>query len=564
MRFGRLASLTSLSFGLAGCVAAVALGACSAGGTKDTGLNPGNDGGGINLDGGGIELDGDLAEGGLLGDPQTCEEAAAAKAYVGCDFWPTVVANNVWSIFDYAVIVANAGETEAEVQVTGPGGTNKTAKVPPGGLSKIYLPWVAALKGPDTDNCGVATPLPGSVRANKGAYHLVASRPVTVYQFNALEYKGSGGEAGKSWASCPGNKSCATSGGPVGCFSFSNDASLLLPSTAMTGNYRVTGVTGWTANGLFGPQDVLGAYVTITATQDDTNVTFKVGSRGRVLAGTGIAATSAGGTLTLTMNAGDVVELTGEPKTTSDLSGSLVTATKPVQVIAGVPCIQTPIGTQACDHVEESVFPAETLGRDYFVTVPTGPNGNVVGHVVRLYGNRDGTKLTYAPSKPSGAPDTLNAGQVVDLGQVKSDFRITGDQEFAVGSLMLGGALLDPGAAVGSQKGDPSMSFATAIEQYRKRYIFLAPDDYDVSYVDIIYPDGASLSLDGASPPAGKAIGTTGFNIARAKLGKGKAGAHELTSTKPAGVQVMGYGSYTSYQYPGGLDLKSIAPPPVK
>ncbi len=234
------------------------------------------------------------------------------------------------------------------------------------------------------------------------------------------------------------------------------------------------------------------------------------------------------------------------------------------QVLAGVPCIQTPIGTQACDHVEESVFPAETLGRDYFVTVPTGPKGNVVGHVVRMYGNRDGTKLTYAPSKPAGAPDTLSAGQVVDLGQVKADFRVTGDQEFAVASLMLGGALLDPGAAVGTQKGDPSMSFATAIEQYRKRYIFLAPDDYDISYVDIVYPDGASLTLDGTTPAAGKAIGSTGFNIARAKLGAGKAGAHELTSTKPVGVQVMGYGSYTSYQYPGGLDLKSIAPPPVK
>jgi hypothetical protein len=27
---------------------------------------------------------------------------------------------------------------------------------------------------------------------------------------------------------------------------------------------------------------------------------------------------------------------------------------------------------------------------------------------------------------------------------------------------------------------------------------------------------------------------------------------------------VLGYGSYTSYQYPGGLNLKRIAPPPIR
>jgi hypothetical protein len=29
------------------------------------------------------------------------------------------------------------------------------------------------------------------------------------------------------------------------------------------------------------------------------------------------------------------------------------------------------------------------------------------------------------------------------------------------------------------------------------------------------------------------------------------------------GVQVMGYGEYTSYQYPAGLGLAQISPPPA-
>ena len=49
----------------------------------------------------------------------------------------------------------------------------------------------------------------------------------------------------------------------------------------------------------------------------------------------------------------------------------------------------------------------------------------------------------------------------------------------------------------------------------------------------------------------------------RIKLGPGQAGAHVLTASQPVGIQVMGYGSYTSYQYPGGLDLAQIAPPPA-
>src|ERR1019366_8515339 len=35
-------------------------------------------------------------------DPSTCAEAAAWQSYVGCDYWPTVVANDVWSVFDFA------------------------------------------------------------------------------------------------------------------------------------------------------------------------------------------------------------------------------------------------------------------------------------------------------------------------------------------------------------------------------------------------------------------------------------------------------------------------------
>jgi hypothetical protein len=571
-----------LSLGL-GCF--VIVGACAGSGTKEGGFasDGGNGDGTASSSGasssgasgsssGSLVGDGAGGEGGLTGDPTTCLEAQSSHSYIGCDYWPTVTANNVWSIFDYAAVVANAGANTANITVTGPGNTMETATVAPGALATIYLKWVAPLKGADTDNCGVATPLPGSVLARAAAYHLVASVPVTVYQFSALEYIGQGGAPGKNWGACPGNTICASYGQAVGCYSFSNDASLLLPSTAMTGNYRVTGHAGWGAA-------MLGPTASITATANNTTVTVKVSSTGSVAPGGGIPATAAGGTLTLMLNAGDVAELVGGNTDASDLSGSLVQANQPVQVITGMPCLDVPDNAPACDHVEESNLPAETLGQDYIVAQPAAPSGAPVGHNVRIYGNFDGTHLTYVPSAPANCPTTINAGQVVDCGSplgaicqgpcgagnvVSTDFEVKGDHAFAVGTFTLGASIVDPSTAAPNQQGDPDQSIAVAVEQFRTKYVFLAPTDYPTNYVVVIAPTGTSVSLDGLPvSTALTAVGTSGYGVMRVKLGLGNAGAHVLTASNPVGLEVMGYGSYTSYTYPGGLDLKYISPPPA-
>lgn len=491
------------------------------------------------------------------GDAETCEEAARLKTYIGCDYWPTVLANNVWSIFDYAVVVANAGQSTADVTVTGPNGTNETASVPAGNLKTIYLPWVPALKGPDWDSHGTAVPLSSSVFAPGGAYHLVSTAPVTVYQFNALEYKGAGGPPGKSWDSCPAYE------GGIPCESYSNDASLLLPSTAMTGNYRVAGIHGATAvNPTNGTRvDVLGAYFAVTGTADGTNVTVKVAAGGSVLGGGSIAATGPGGILTFKLDAGDVAEIVSDKGSSQDLSGSQVAADKPVQVLAGISCINIPADKPSCDHVEESVLPAETLGKHYVVTQPTGPNGVAVGHDVRIFGNVDGTKLTGLPASCPGG-GTIHAGQVLDCGIVTEDFEVTGDHEFSVASFQQGQSVVDQAGSMTS-RGDPSASQMIAVEQFRTRYIFLAPADYDVSFVDVVAPQGTELKLDGAAmSPAFTAVGSSGLAVARIQLGPGRQGAHVIKGDKPFGIQVIGYGAATSYQYPGGLDLRAIAPPP--
>jgi len=497
----------------------------------------------------------------------TCAQAATTHSYIGCDYWPTSVANAVWSIFDFAVAVANTQSTPAMITVTGPNSFSQTTTVAPGQLAKIYLPWNAALKGPDADNCGSAMPLANTIFSTGGAYHLVSSVPVTVYQFNALEYAGMGGPSGKSWAACPGNTSCPEDLGPIGCYSFSNDASLLLPSTAMTGNYRVMGIYSQPGQG--GPG--LGSYFAVTGTQAGTTVEVTLSNTAAAAAGGQIQAASGGGTLTFTLNAGDVAEVIGTATGMDDFSGSLLKASKPVQVIGGISCIALPLNNPlagSCDHIEESVFPAETLGKHYVVTVPTSPSGQPVGHVVRFYGNANGTTLTYSPSAPAGCPITLSAGQVVDCGDssgyTSTSFEVTGTHEFGVGSFQLSAGLVDNNPADTMQQGDPSMSFAAAVEQYRTSYIFLAPTDYAVNYVDVTVSPGTTLKLDGSPVSTAPETIDSSFSVVRLTLPNGSAnGAHTLTGNNPFGIQVLGYGAYTSYQYPGGLDLAQIAPPPT-
>jgi IgGFc binding protein len=381
----------------------------------------------------------------------------------------------------------------------------------------------------------------------------------------------------------------------------------------MTGTYRLTGFGGESEVGPTGGAaiPVMNTYVAITGTQAGTHVTVHLSPTASVLAGGGIPATPAspdGGTISLTLNQGDVAELASDQGNTVDLSGSLVTADQPIQVIAGSPCTFVPEEVAACDHLEQSMFPAETLGKQYFVTVPSGPLGRPVGHVVRFYGNVDGTGLTYSPA-PMGCtkswdlvsdpdelnqliqqlsacldgvtpavalncPKTLDAGQVAECdGIVTSDFEVTGSSEgpdassgvtsFAVGSFMLGGSLVDIDG-----EGDPSESLMASVEQYRTKYVFLAPDDYDVSFADIVAMPGTDVFLDGMrlNPSRLMPIGD-GYGALRVPLvgvNPSGHGAHILVASAPVGLQVLGYGAYTSYQYPGGLNLTPIAPPPPR
>ena len=55
-----------------------------------------------------------------------------------------------------------------------------------------------------------------------------------------------------------------------------------------------------------------------------------------------------------------------------------------------------------------------------------------------------------------------------------------------------------------------------------------------------------------------QAIGNTGYSVARVTLSNAGDGNHTVTGDQAFGISVYGYGQYTSYWYPGGLNLEII------
>jgi hypothetical protein len=480
------------------------------------------------------------------GDPVSCDHAEQTNTYVGCDFYPTVHPNVVKAYFDFAVVVANASPETANISIEREGVVVASGPVAPDTAGTFYLPWVGELKHwtalCDTDPSGQPGPF-ATKSVDGGAFHLVSSVPVTVYQFNPLEYRGAGGPPDKDWSGCEG---CWP-----GCNSYTNDASLLLPSTALTASYVISSQSGIDVPDLHSP-----GYVTVTGLADGTEVSVRVGPNGRIVAGGGVAGGGPGAVFSFAIDRGDVVVLVGTPDT--DLGGTLVRATQPVQVMTGNPCIYLPHDRQACDHIEESVLPVETLGKFYVIPRPTGPRGSAAPHFVRLFGVADNTSLTFLAGAPGNAPSTIDLGQVVDLGMVDTDFVVMADAPIQIATYQVGNTIVDPSLY---GKGDPSQTTHASVEQYRTKYIFLAPNDYDISFADVVAPPGTQLTLDGVAVTATPSTAGT-FEVFRLQLPAGVSGGqHVLEATAEVGLQVSGYGFATSYQYPGGLNLHDIAPP---
>jgi hypothetical protein len=198
------------------------------------------------------------------------------------------------------------------------------------------------------------------------------------------------------------------------------------------------------------------------------------------------------------------------------------------------------------------MLPIEALSNDYFVTAPLINSSTTKVRMVRIVATAANTSLTYDPPQ-AGAPGMLaNAGDQAEIALTQADFRISASAKIMVAQYMAG-------QSAGGGTGDPAMAIAVPVKQYRKNYLFHAPTNYEINYVNVVAPLNATVTLDGNPVTTFTAIGASTYGIARVALTNGNAGNHVITGNLGFGISVYGYGQYTSYWYPGGLDLAHVA-----
>ncbi len=468
---------------------------------------------------------------GRCGDP--CAVPDGVRPYLGCDYWATQTPNSqLYPGFPFAVALANPQSFEVTVQIRGGGlAATREETLAAGEVRAIELPWVQALVQFNPMNPGCSG-LPGercpgfaparSVVARGGAYQIHATAPVAAYQFNPLTYE----------RTTPDGRRV---------YSFTNDASLLLSQRSLTQRYVVLTAPNWTPAQAGVARITFGGFIAVTAiTGETTSVTV------RLPRAHGVDEADAQGVVQHdNLMPGDVAVIVGAGA--GDLSGATVEASAPVAVFAGHDCTNVPQSRVACDHLEEQVLPLETLGRDYVIA---DLRDRPLGSLVRMVAPTEGTVVRFEPSTVS-PPLRMRAGEVVELAATGA-LRVTATRPLLVAQFMLG-----QGPVAGAL-GDPAMVYEVPVQQFRDRYDVLVPDTYTANYFGLVVPRGAQVLLDDA-PLAGEVERLGPWDVTHAPVTPGR---HQLRTREgvPLGVKVYGTATFTSYMYPGGLDLRLLPP----
>ncbi len=401
---------------------------------------------------------------------------------------------------------------------------------------------------------------------SKSAYRVVSSQPIVAYQFNPL---------------------CCN-------YNFTNDASLLLPKSALTSDYMFMGYEVWTPAG---GDTSYSATMTVVATEPDTRVTVNLRPSSRGVAYSDIlypnssdliVGPSDQGMITTTLQPHEVLNL-GAMARDHDLTGARIATSKPVSVFGGHTCAFVPDGNAACDHLESQLFPMETWGRRFYAA-PLKIRGNVAettleGTYFKFLALENqtvistGINLNYREdvnvlrqtsgavkpcqdfsTDPASGIFTLDAGDSCVVGSKKM-FVAESGKPLMVGAFLSGQGSVEANPAFGSHAGDPAYFLVPPEEQFRSEYSFLTPPTYFVSYITIIIQPGFTIKLDGVDLDLSdfdfEVLEEAGITRAHIPV---EPGPHYVTSQNqiPFGLVVYGYDDYVSYAYTGGLNLTKL------
>lgn len=112
----------------------------------------------------------------------------------------------------------------------------------------------------------------------------------------------------------------------------------------------------------------------------------------------------------------------------------------------------------------------------------------------------------------------------------------------------------------GANVGDPAFVLEVPAAQYRREYTFVVPATYTASFLHVVTRGRVGYRLDGQTrfATATEVTGTP-WVVYRQRIDPGSHRVESLNG-EALGLKVIGVAAYTSYAYPGGLDLQSVRP----
>lgn len=506
-----------------------------------------------------------------------CEEAKNNQSYIGCEYLAHELFN-LYHIEDqqndspYALVVANTLPlTSAKISLTHardntPAQLLRKKTLDPGQTysfaekTTVYssiLQGGARVQTLDGDATNIEIP-PLSVavllvETKSGlpdALSLKSTQPVVAYQFS-----------------------------PYCCnFTATNDASLLLPTSTLQREYRILSYPTWNNTGI--TENDVHPYIYIIATENNTSV--QINSPIGLEQGSRLLAPETSDiktNWTFTLQRGETKIMSAAQA--GDFSGALVTATAPISVFTGHPCTFVPFNQWACDHLEEQVLPATTLGKRYLLQSFKRRNDNSEiqpGEQIywRIVAHTDAT-IDFSPKfskigiQPPSTPYTQDCAKLLDGDQLKlkageaCEFGTRAPLAIeSTGELIVGGVLSGHESTgvkgYGRQSGDPALFLAPPVEQFRKDYTFVTPPTFKKTYAAIVVPEDIQVALNNKQISTSRQLERIKVQldgqIWRMYSVELQPGVHTLQAQDAFGLVVYAYDDYVSYAFPGGLDLR--------
>ncbi|XP_071137208.1 IgGFc-binding protein-like [Mytilus edulis] len=235
---------------------------------------------------------------------------------------------------------------------------------------------------------------------------------------------------------------------------------------------------------------------------------------------------------------------------TSDLSGTMVTSSKPIIVVSGNQCntaVPANIRLGDCNPFIESVLPTNQLD-NIFITpyISTRLNNTVCIQVI------NSTNLTIKTGNKT-ISKTIKARDFFDFYYSTISF-ISSSEDILVTSYPHG---------LGESKGDPLMMTIPGVNQYLYKYDFVVPTGFD-SYISITVQSDATdgLFLDGNSSKSQSSVfsiskGMKNFSTFSLPL---SAGLHRIEHKKKVRFGLWIFGNEDprdGYGYPARMAYKA-------